>query len=87
MKSAAGAGCTCATSYSIKSKKGRACAVAWRADTVITMVNGKKFVVTESVGEILSRVVEYKNSVAFGRKTPWPDPANPDYNREANRDP
>jgi flagellar protein FlbD len=56
-------------------------------DTVITMVNGKKFVVTESVGEILSRVVEYKNSVAFGRKTPWPDPANPDYNREANRDP
>ena len=56
-------------------------------DTVITMVNGKKFVVTESVGEILSRVVEYKNSVAFGRKTPWPDPANSDYNRDANRDP
>ena len=56
-------------------------------DTVITMVNGKKFVVTESVGEILSRVVEYKNSVSLGRKTPWPDPENPDYNREAGRDP
>lgn len=52
-------------------------------DTIITMVNGKRFVVTESVGEIISRVVEYKNSVGFGRKTPYPDPANPDFNRDA----
>lgn len=51
-------------------------------DTVITMVNGKRFVVRESVGEIVSRVVEYKKAAGFVRKTPFPDPGNPDFNQE-----
>jgi flagellar protein FlbD len=52
-------------------------------DTVITMVNGKRFVVRESVGEIVSRVVTYKNAAGYVRKTPFPDPNNPDYQPES----
>lgn len=29
-------------------------------DTVITLTNGKKYVVTESIEEIINRVIEYK---------------------------
>ena len=48
-------------------------------DTVITMVNGKRFIVTEPVGEIVSRVVEYKNATGNIRKTPYLDPGHPDF--------
>ena len=48
-------------------------------DTVITMVNGKRFIVTESVGEIVTRVVEYKNAAGFKGKTPYIDPNHPDF--------
>lgn len=43
-------------------------------DTVITLVNGKRYVVTESVDEIIRRVVEYKNTAGFLRKTSLVDP-------------
>jgi flagellar protein FlbD len=32
-------------------------------DTVITLVNGKKYVVAEKVDEIVKKVVEYKQKV------------------------
>ncbi len=47
-------------------------------DTVIVLVNGKRFVVTESVDEILRRVVEYKHAAGFFAKTPFPVPENAD---------
>jgi flagellar protein FlbD len=34
-------------------------------DTVITLTNGKKFVVAESVEEIIRKVIEYKQKVMF----------------------
>lgn len=34
-------------------------------DTVITLTNGKKFVVAESVEDIIRKVVEYKQKVMF----------------------
>ncbi|NLX63696.1 MAG: flagellar FlbD family protein [Clostridiaceae bacterium] len=34
-------------------------------DTVITLTNGKKFVVTEKVNEVVDRVIEYKQKVFF----------------------
>ncbi len=34
-------------------------------DTVITLTNGKKYVVTEKVDEIIQKVVEYKQKVFF----------------------
>ncbi len=40
-------------------------------DTVIVMINGKHFVVTESVDEIVKRVVEYKQAAGFLPKTPY----------------
>ena len=36
-------------------------------DTVITLTNGKKFVVTESIEEVVAKVVQYKGSI-FGFK-------------------
>lgn len=35
-------------------------------DTVISMVNGKKFIVVESKEEIIKKVVEYKRSILGG---------------------
>lgn len=32
-------------------------------DTVITLTNGKKYVVTESVDDIMKKVVEYKQKI------------------------
>ena len=32
-------------------------------DTVITMNNGKKYVVTESIEEVLAKVIQYKSKV------------------------
>lgn len=34
-------------------------------DTVITLTNGKKFVVTENVEDIIRKVIEYKQKVMF----------------------
>lgn len=34
-------------------------------DTVITLINGKKYIVTESVDAIIAEVVEYKQKVGF----------------------
>lgn len=38
-------------------------AVESTPDTVITMVSGKKFVVAESVDEVVERVIQYKGNV------------------------
>jgi len=32
-------------------------------DTVITMNNGKKFVVTESIEEVVAKVIQYKGNI------------------------
>ncbi len=32
-------------------------------DTVITLMNGKKYVVTETVEEVVNKVVQYKGSI------------------------
>ncbi|HEY5583601.1 MAG TPA: flagellar FlbD family protein [Ruminiclostridium sp.] len=32
-------------------------------DTIITMANGKKYVVTESIEEVLAKVVQYKGEI------------------------
>ncbi|HHU90566.1 MAG TPA: flagellar FlbD family protein [Clostridiaceae bacterium] len=34
-------------------------------DTVITLTNGKKFVVAEKIEEIIDRVIEYKQKVFY----------------------
>ncbi|NLU33128.1 MAG: flagellar FlbD family protein [Clostridiaceae bacterium] len=34
-------------------------------DTVITLVNGKKYVVNESVDDIINMVIEYKRRAGF----------------------
>ncbi len=34
-------------------------------DTVITLINGKKYVVTQSSAEIVARVQEYRQRVGF----------------------
>ncbi len=34
-------------------------------DTVITLTNGKKFVVSETVDDVIRRVVEYKQNTFF----------------------
>jgi len=34
-------------------------------DTVITLTNGKKFVVAESVEDVIRKVVEYKQKIMF----------------------
>jgi len=39
-------------------------------DTVITLTNGKKMVVTETVDELIDRVIEYKQKAGFATKTP-----------------
>ncbi len=36
-------------------------------DTVITLLNGKKYIVTETVEEIVEKVVQYKSGVFTGR--------------------
>ncbi len=33
-------------------------------DTVISTVNGKKYVVTESIDEVIDKVIQYKGSIA-----------------------
>jgi len=35
-------------------------------DTVITLVNGEKLLVRESIGEILDRIVKFRRSIAHG---------------------
>jgi flagellar protein FlbD len=37
-------------------------------DTVLTMMNGKKYVVSESVDDILAKVIEYKQKAGFGNR-------------------
>lgn len=32
-------------------------------DTIVTLINGKKYVVTESVDEVVAKVIEYKRSI------------------------
>lgn len=38
-------------------------------DTVITLTNGKKYVVTEKVEEVIKRVIEYKQKTFFLNRT------------------
>lgn len=33
-------------------------------DTVITLINGKKYVVTESVEEVVDKVIQYKGNIS-----------------------
>jgi len=47
-------------------------------DTVITLTNGKKFVVTEKVNEVIDRVIEYKQKVFFFNRTINTSPINDD---------
>lgn len=47
-------------------------------DTVITLVNGKKYVVGESVDDILARVVEYKQKAGFANRIINMQPENVD---------
>jgi len=47
-------------------------------DTVITLTNGKKFVVTEKVNEVIDRVIEYKQKVFFLNRTINTSPINDD---------
>jgi len=37
-------------------------------DTVLTMMNGKKYVVSESVDDILAKVIEYKQKAGFANR-------------------
>lgn len=37
-------------------------------DTVISTTNGNKFVVTETIVEVVEKVIEYKNKVSFLNK-------------------
>jgi flagellar protein FlbD len=39
-------------------------------DSVITLSNGKKYVVSESVEEIIKRIIEYKQKAGFASKIP-----------------
>lgn len=39
-------------------------------DTIISTTNGKKFVVTESIEEIVEKVVKYKNRLNFYKNIP-----------------
>lgn len=32
-------------------------------DTTITMTNGKKFITTDSVDEVIDRIIKYKNKI------------------------
>ena len=32
-------------------------------DTIITLTNGKKYIVTESLDEVVKRVIAYKNKI------------------------
>ena len=32
-------------------------------DTIITLINGKKYVVTESIDEVVHKVIQYKGSI------------------------
>ncbi len=32
-------------------------------DTTITMTNGKKFIATESVDDVIERIIKYKNKI------------------------
>lgn len=47
-------------------------------DTVITLVNGKKFVVKESVDDIIAEVVEYKQKAGFINRLINAPPENDD---------
>lgn len=47
-------------------------------DTVITLINGKKYVVNESVDDIINSVVEYKRKAGFFNRLINPLPENDD---------
>lgn len=47
-------------------------------DTVITLTNGKKFVVAESVEEIIKQVIEYKQKTFILNRTINNSPQNDD---------
>jgi flagellar protein FlbD len=40
-------------------------------DTVITLVNGEKFIVRESVDEVVERILKFRCSLVQGVFTPW----------------
>lgn len=45
-------------------------------DTLITLLNGEKIVVRESVDDVLARVVEFRRSVLQGQFTSWDSSAS-----------
>lgn len=47
-------------------------------DTVITLTNGKKYIVSESIDEIIRRVIEYKQKSGFHPRMPNPALVNDD---------
>ena len=38
-------------------------------DTVITLTNGQKYIVTEKIEDIIKRVIEYKHNTYFVNRT------------------
>ena len=40
-------------------------------DTVITLVNGEKFIVRENVDEVVERILKFRCSLVQGVFTPW----------------
>lgn len=47
-------------------------------DTVITLVNGKKYVVNESVDDVVAAVIEYKQKAGFMNRLFNSQPENDD---------
>ena len=35
-------------------------------DTVISLINGKKYIVSEAIEEVVEKVIEYKGKIAYG---------------------
>lgn len=51
-------------------------------DTLITLVNGEKFMVRENPDEIVKRIVDYRRSVMHGASPVWQQVAVGPLNRE-----
>lgn len=47
-------------------------------DTIISLVNGKKYVVTESVDEVIAKVIEYKQKAGLINRLFNTNPENDD---------
>ncbi len=55
-------------------------------DTLITLVNGEKFMVRESTEEVVKRTIEFRRAVLQGAFPPW-DHATPLSPQESSAEP